>query len=466
MGRNCKSCGISVGKGKSYCTECVKRRKSEWGREWDKNNYKLITGFTRHEEDDFLRNCVANGINTSGKIRKEYIRLGKHARSTVWIISKLKKLSIYEEPDVNLCVFELYAENREERINTAKSKEFSVIDNSHRNSAKVKCDNCGRIISYTTMIQSDGCFHCKSKEKNIEKQKQIAEKKDKIKSDNQEKYANRINRLKEFINNEDEYIKYTSYTETPIHKEYAWYNTKNGIEYRETDLTYKLQWIGYYIYTTGVNCPDTPIKDGYKICRKCREHKDETNFSGNQCKECEKEYRKEFILPKEIKKRRHRYKTNPIFKLDSLMRTYIYSALKGKYVKTKRTKEILGIEWDEFRQYIEDRFEDWMTWDNHGQGKGKWALQHIVPRDFVISEEELYVVNYYKNFIPMCAVDNGVLKNRILKKQLNEWHLENESVQQIIKRNEDSIVDRIQTKSDTYNKNNSARTTKLTRYKE
>jgi hypothetical protein len=114
--------------------------------------------------------------------------------------------------------------------------------------------------------------------------------------------------------------------------------------------------------------------------------------------------------------------------------------LKGKYVKTKRTKEILGIEWDEFREYIEDRFEDWMTWDNHGQGNGKWALQHIVPRDFVISEEELYVVNYYKNFIPMCAIENGILKNRILKEQLNDWHLENKSIQQIIKRNTDRVL--------------------------
>jgi hypothetical protein len=438
MCRTCKSCGIGVGKGKSYCIECVKQKKSDDKHIWNKTSRKLKNGFNRKEEDTFLQNCILNGIDTTGLIRKEYTKLGKHPRSANWLIKRLKELSIYKEPNMGLIIWERDAENRISRENIAESKGFSVVDNSNRRHSKVKCNKCNNIISYITMNQN-GCNRC-----NIaENQKRIAENKDKRKSVKIEGYKSRVDRLKEFVNNEGEYKKYTTYKETPIHKEYIWYNTKPGIAYRETDLTYKLQWIGYYIYTTGAICPDTPIKDGYKICRKCKEHKDETNFSGNQCKECEKEYRREFILPNEIKKARYRYKTNPIYKLDSLMRAYIYSALKGKYVKTKRTKEILGIEWNEFRDYIEDRFEDWMTWDNHGQGKGRWALQHIVPRDFVTSEKELYVVNYYKNFIPMCAVENGVLKNRILKDQLNEWHSENESIQQIIKRNRDRVVETI-----------------------
>jgi len=435
MCRTCKSCGIEVGKGKSYCIECVKQKKSDAKHIWNKSIRKLKNGFNRQEEDTFLQNCVANGIDRTGLIRKEYTKLGKHPRSTNWLLQRMKELGIYNEPDMDSIIWERDSENRINRENIAKSKGFSILDNDNRRYSKVKCDKCSTIISYITM-KRNGCNRC-----NIaENQRRIAEKKDKRKSVKIKEYNSRVDRLKEFINNEDEYTKYNSYNQTPIHREYIWYNTKYGIEYRETDLTYKLNWIGYYIYITGVNCPDTPIKDGYKICRKCREHKDETNFSGNKCKECEKEYRREFILPNEIKKARYRYKTNPICKLDSLMRTYIYAALKGKYVKTKRTKEILGIEWDEFRDYIEDRFEDWMTWDNHGQGKGKWALQHIVPRDFVISEEELYVVNYYKNFIPMCAIENGILKNRILKEQLNDWHLENKSIQQIIKRNTDRVL--------------------------
>ena len=440
MCRTCKICTTPVGKGKSYCVSCTKKKKSDASRIWENKKRLLKTGFTKNEENTFLIECINNGIDTTGKIVKEYIKLGKHARSVAWIIKRLKELGIYKTPDINSILWERDAKNRENRITIAKSKGFSIINNDKRNHSKVKCNKCGTIFYYVNMIRN-GCSACKVDER----KKRIDDERNKNKSVKIEEYKSRVDKLKEFVNNENEYIKYNNYKETPINKEYVWYNEKPGIAYRETDLTYKLQWIGYYIYRTGQTCPDTPIKDGYKICRKCREHKDETNFSSNnnQCKQCEKQYRKEFILPNEIKKTRHKYRTNPIFKLDSLMRAYIYSALKGKYVKTKKTKEILGIEWNEFRDYIEDRFEDWMTWDNHGQGKGRWALQHIVPRDFVISEEELYVVNYYKNFIPMCAVENGILKNRILKDQLNEWHSENESIQQIIKRNEDRIIETI-----------------------
>lgn len=129
--------------------------------------------------------------------------------------------------------------------------------------------------------------------------------------------------------------------------------------------------------------------------------------------------------------------------MDALIRTYIYGALKGK-PKSKLTKDILGITTKEFRKYIEDRFEDWMSWNNHGIGEGKWALQHIVPREFATNETEIYLLNYYKNLIPMCAIDNGILKNRILKDQLNEWHSSDAGIQRIIKRNKNNIITELQ----------------------
>jgi hypothetical protein len=111
-------------------------------------------------------------------------------------------------------------------------------------------------------------------------------------------------------------------------------------------------------------------------------------------------------------------------KLHHLVKVYVNSALKGK-PKSHRTKDILGIEWDEFRDYIEGMFEPWMTWDNHGHGRGKWALQHIIPKTYAETEDDIYRLNYYKNLMPMDFSDNGALHDRILRYQLNEWHYDN-----------------------------------------
>jgi hypothetical protein len=44
----------------------------------------------------------------------------------------------------------------------------------------------------------------------------------------------------------------------------------------------------------------------------------------------------------------------------------------------------------------------------------------------------------------MCAIENGILKNRILVEQLNEWHNTDKGIQKIIKRNTDSLISEIE----------------------
>jgi hypothetical protein len=123
----------------------------------------------------------------------------------------------------------------------------------------------------------------------------------------------------------------------------------------------------------------------------------------------------------------------------------LYGALKGKK-KSKKTIDIIGVTPFELKQYIEDRFESWMSWDNWGMGEGMWQVQHIIPRDFAINETEIYLINHYKNLIPMCATANGILKNRIVTEQLTEWHNTNKDIQKIIKRNKDSVINETELK--------------------
>ena len=55
------------------------------------------------------------------------------------------------------------------------------------------------------------------------------------------------------------------------------------------------------------------------------------------------------------------------------------------------------------RAFLESKFEDWMSWENYGQGKGKWCIDHKDPIGNVDIEDEEAVkrVFHYTNMQPM-----------------------------------------------------------------
>ena len=59
--------------------------------------------------------------------------------------------------------------------------------------------------------------------------------------------------------------------------------------------------------------------------------------------------------------------------------------------------------------HIEQQFEDWMTWDNHGE----WHIDHIVPLRLADNEEEMKVLCHYSNLEPLSAFDNMSKGGRI-----------------------------------------------------
>jgi hypothetical protein len=389
--------------------------------------FKNIT----HKEESLLKEYIQNGITITGDIIKELNKIGIN-RSAAFIIKHLKRLGIYQYPNMDLVIHNRDKGEREKRQKIAEGRGFGIINNDTRVKAKVECNQCHTTISYKTML-SNGCYQCKLNQKTKTK----FEIRDNKNSARIKEYTSRVNILNEFIHS-DRYKEYTNWKETPVCKEYHWYKSKYNKGYKNKELDYKIDSINYYVYrSSNVVCPDKTTK-GYKICNYCKVSKPIREFKENTCKPCGKEYRRMYqpILTKRL---REKYKTDPLFRLNCCVRSYVNGALKGR-LKTHRTKEILGIEWFEFKEYIEDRFEDWMSWDNWGIGEGKWALQHIVPRDFAINEMEIYLLNHYQNFVPMCATANGILKNRIVTEQLTEWHNTDKGIQKIIKRNKDSII--------------------------
>jgi hypothetical protein len=104
-----------------------------------------------------------------------------------------------------------------------------------------------------------------------------------------------------------------------------------------------------------------------------------------------------------------------VFKLRDSVRKTIYAAFKRKgYGKDTKTFEILGCPYEEFKNHIEAQFEDWMNWDNYGLYNGEpnygWDLDHIKPSSLAESVEDIYMLNHYTNFQPLCSYINRDVK--------------------------------------------------------
>jgi len=108
---------------------------------------------------------------------------------------------------------------------------------------------------------------------------------------------------------------------------------------------------------------------------------------------------------------------NPEFvvrtKLFKNIRTRISMFLKtSKVSKNKNLTDMLGCNQKQFKEYIESKFQEGMTWDNYGL-KG-WHLDHIIPISIAKTQEDLIKLNHHTNFQPLWAIDNIKKGNKIL----------------------------------------------------
>jgi hypothetical protein len=202
-----------------------------------------------------------------------------------------------------------------------------------------------------------------------------------------------------------------------------------------------------------------------KKCIKCEELKviEEYNKGTNQCKNCIKEYKrlyflknKEFIKEKLnllsddeknrrkiIKKklndsyiisderreknriRRREYhkmkmRTDILYRLKhGFQRRLNKSLSRGKFV-TSTTIELLniiGCNFNDFKKHLEDKFENWMNWENYGLYNGElnygWDIDHIIPISNAVNEQEIFKLNHYSNLQPLCSkINRDIKRNR------------------------------------------------------
>lgn len=157
-------------------------------------------------------------------------------------------------------------------------------------------------------------------------------------------------------------------------------------------------------------------KDSKKISDKNYSEKNRENIS---------QYKKQWAKdnPDKVRSTNTKYIQNkrindPLFKLKDKISSIIRDSLKRSgFKKNSRSIEILGCSIEYFKEYIESKFEIWMTWDNYGNPKDgiyevnkTWDLDHIIPLRSGNTEEEIIKLNYYTNLQPLCSYNNRFIK--------------------------------------------------------
>jgi hypothetical protein len=151
------------------------------------------------------------------------------------------------------------------------------------------------------------------------------------------------------------------------------------------------------------------LKNKEKIAEKKREkyllNKREINLKQKEYRLKTKEKRNEYERRKNIE--------DPFYKFKNSVRKLIsYTFKNNKLKKQSKTEDILGCSVEEFKNYIESKFTEGMSFDNHG--KNGWHLDHIIPISSAKTEEDVIKLNHYTNFQPLWAKDNLIKGSKIL----------------------------------------------------
>lgn len=106
-----------------------------------------------------------------------------------------------------------------------------------------------------------------------------------------------------------------------------------------------------------------------------------------------------------VKKHKQANKHKPDFRAAMVCRQQLSTVLRvTKQSKTRCTEASLGYTIAEFKSHIENLFEPWMTWANHG----KWHVGHRLPVVYFTRQGvfDPRVINALSNLRPLSAFDN------------------------------------------------------------
>lgn len=115
------------------------------------------------------------------------------------------------------------------------------------------------------------------------------------------------------------------------------------------------------------------------------------------------------------KKAYDKIKSNPILSLHQKIRGVIKGSFKRgevKFIKKRKSEDILGCSFDFFREYILSQCPTGITLDNFGPFG--YHLDHKIPISTAKTVEDIIKLNHYTNFQPLWWSDNLSKSNKIL----------------------------------------------------
>lgn len=209
-------------------------------------------------------------------------------------------------------------------------------------------------------------------------------------------------------------------------------NNRNKIIERIKNYTEKnIDKIKEYKNAYNKNNPNTDYHKKYRVDNKdliSEKRKKYYQSNKDKIKQKAKEYRinnKEYVNKRKRENRekkkdeynkrwreyvKNRKNNDPLYKLSCSIRNLISQSFKGRFTKkAKKTIEILGCDFEAFKEHIENQFTDDMNWDNYAS---YWQLDHKTPISWSVSEEDVYKLNHYTNFRPLFWKDNISKGNR------------------------------------------------------
>jgi hypothetical protein len=253
---------------------------------------------------------------------------------------------------------------------------------------------------YKDKTKIDGCYrNCKICHK-------LSRKKSYKKNKVTEKERNKI----WYENNKEEILKYRK----KYNKNYSYNNLIN--KYYNLYLQEKIQIDQYFNY---VEITNENVIYYVKKYNKYKSILNQREYTKNWLK-INSNYSKTYYIDNKEKlaknaiyyvKKRLNY--DPIFKFKCNVRSLISGSFKrgkNQFKKNAKTENILGCTIEEFRSYIESKFTEGMTIENHGE----WHLDHIIPLASAKTEEEIIKLNHYTNFQPLWASDNFRKSDKII----------------------------------------------------
>ena len=103
--------------------------------------------------------------------------------------------------------------------------------------------------------------------------------------------------------------------------------------------------------------------------------------------------------------RNEKLESDTQFRLAYILRSRLRTALNKKYKAGSAVKD-LGCSIEELKAYLESKFQEGMTWENHSQTG--WHIDHIKPLSrFDLSDrEQFFEACHYSNLQPLWAEDN------------------------------------------------------------